>query len=80
MSKSTKTGNTEVGESVWSKETADTLRWAMNGKKNEWVLSTVDTETLAVRMWRSIPHWIYTRDGMGYKRRKKKLFVLDHKT
>ena len=68
---------------MWSKETADTLRWAMNGKKNEWVMSTVDTG-LTVRMWRSIPHWIYTRDGMGYKgstreARRNKLFT-EHKT
>lgn len=60
-----------MGESVWSEETAKTLRWAMNGKKNEWVMSTVNTGTITSRMWRSVPHWLYTRDGMGYKRGKK---------
>lgn len=52
-------------ERVWSSDAAKTMRWAMNGKKNEWVMSST------MRMWRSVPHWIYTRDGMGYGSRRK---------
>ena len=59
------------------------LKWGMNSKPLEWVLSTVDTGTIVSyqpKMWRSIPHWIYTRDGMGYQGSRKKLFVMEHKT
>lgn len=74
MRRSTKTGNTEVGESVWSKETAELLRWGINGRKNEWVIGTIHTGNRPpLRMWRSIPHWIYKRDGMGYRGAKEVL-------